>query len=43
MAAEIDVIDTWNMTIEPQPGVHSGTVRVQLPARPYTAIRLRGA
>lgn len=41
MTVEIDVIDTWNMSIEPVPGVHAGTVRVQLPARPYTAIRLR--
>ena len=41
MAAEIDVIDTWGMTIETRPGVHSGAVRVDLPARPYTAIRLR--
>jgi hypothetical protein len=41
MKAEIDVIDTWNMTIEPQPGAHQGEARVELPARPYMAIRLR--
>ena len=36
----IDVIDTWNMTIDRLPGVHTGTVRVELPARQYMAIRL---
>jgi len=41
MTAEIDVIDTWLMTVTPVPGIHSGTTRVDLPARPYVAIRLR--
>jgi len=41
MRARIDVLDTWNMTIDELPGVHEGTVRVELPARPYMAIRLR--
>ena len=41
MTARIDVIDTWNMTVAEMPGEHAGTVRVELPARPYTAIRLR--
>jgi hypothetical protein len=35
------VIDTWNMTVEPGLGVHRGTVRVELPARQYMAVRLR--
>lgn len=39
--AEIDVIDTWHMTVKPVPGIHTGAVRVQLPARPYLAIRVR--
>jgi len=43
MTAEIDVIDTWLMTVTTLPGVHSGTVRVDLPARPYVAIRLRAS
>ena len=43
MNAKIDVIDTWNMTLEPVAGVHSGTVRIDLPARPYCAIRLQRA
>jgi hypothetical protein len=38
---EIDVIDTWNMTVEPVPGVHRGAVRVELPARQYMAVRAR--
>ncbi len=38
---EIDVIDTWNMTIESVPGVHRGALRVELPARQYMAVRLR--
>ncbi|MGC5170550.1 DUF5605 domain-containing protein [Microbacterium sp. DT81.1] len=38
---EVDVIDTWGMTVEPVPGVHSGVVRVELPGRQYMAVRLR--
>jgi len=41
MTAEIDVIDTWAMTIETLPEPASGTVRVPLPARPYCALRIR--
>ena len=41
VTVEVDVIDTWNMTVETLPGVHSGQVHVDLPARPYIAIRLR--
>jgi hypothetical protein len=39
--ATIEVIDTWAMTIDRVPGVHEGEVRVDLPARPYIAIRVR--
>lgn len=38
---EVDVIDTWNMTVEPVSGVHRGTLRVELPARQFMAVRLR--
>lgn len=41
MRAEIDIIDTWQMTITPLPGTHEGTVRLQLPARRGIALRLR--
>lgn len=37
----VDVIDTWDMTVEPIPGLHEGHVLVPLPGKPYMAIRLR--
>ena len=40
MTAHVDVIDSWNMTVERLPGVHEGTVRFDLPGRPYCALRL---
>ena len=36
----VEVIDTWNMTIEDQ-GYHKGRFRVQLPGKEYMAIRIR--
>ncbi len=36
----IDVIDTWAMTVHRLPGEHEGTFRVELPGRPYMAVRL---
>jgi hypothetical protein len=36
----IDVIDTWGMTVDPVPGIHEGTVRVELPGRQWMAIRV---
>ncbi|MFF2315192.1 DUF5605 domain-containing protein [Arthrobacter sp. NPDC058097] len=38
---EIDVIDTWNMTVETLEGTYSGRFRVELPGRQYVALRLR--
>lgn len=38
---QIDIIDTWNMTITPIEGLHSGMTRVDLPQRPYIAVRYR--
>ena len=38
---EIELIDTWNMTVEKLPGTFSGSVRIQLPERQYMAIRMR--
>lgn len=38
---DIDVIDTWNMTVERVPGPCRGTVRVDLDRRQYMAVRLR--
>lgn len=37
---EAEVIDTWNMTIESR-GVVEGKCRVELPGRPFMAIRLK--
>lgn len=39
---DVDVIDTWNMTITPA-GRHKGHFRVDLPVRQYMGIRLRRA
>ena len=38
----VEVIDTWNMTVENR-GVFSGKCRIDLPATPYMAIRVRKA
>lgn len=35
----IDVIDTWNMTVEQLEGTHRATVRVPLPGRQFMAVR----
>ncbi|WP_159499884.1 DUF5605 domain-containing protein [Microbacterium sp. 18062] len=35
----VEVIDTWNMTVEPVPGIHRASVRADLPGRPYMAVR----
>jgi hypothetical protein len=40
---EVDVIDTWNMTVETLPGIFEGRFTVTLPAREYMAIRMRRA
>ncbi|NYD67586.1 DUF5605 domain-containing protein [Agromyces atrinae] len=37
----VDVLDTWNCTVETLPDVHEGTVRVDLPGRQFMAVRLR--
>jgi hypothetical protein len=37
----IDVIDTWNMTIETLPETFEGRFRIELPGRQYIAVRLR--
>jgi hypothetical protein len=39
----VEVIDTWNMTVETLPGVYEGSFRVDLPGRQYMAVRLRRA
>ncbi|WP_103063058.1 DUF5605 domain-containing protein [Actinomyces qiguomingii] len=39
--AAIDVIDTWNMTIEQVAAGVGGSVHVPLPSRPWMAVRVR--
>ncbi len=39
----VDVIDTWNMTIERQNGLYEGAFRIELPGRPYIAVRMEKA
>ena len=39
--AEIDVIDTWAMTVDTLPGIYTGRQTLELPARPYMALRMR--
>ena len=37
---EVEIIDTWNMTVTPA-GVHRGATRIELPGNQYMAIRVR--
>ena len=39
----VDVIDTWNMTIDRLPGTYTGTVRADLGGRQYMAVRIQRA
>lgn len=38
---QADIIDTWEMTVTPVPGVFSGNFLVPMPQKPYLAVRLR--
>lgn len=37
---EVEVLDTWNMTIEKK-GIFQGKIKVELPGREYMAVRIR--
>ena len=37
----VDVLDTWQLTVTPVPGTFAGTFPVDLPGRPFIAVRLR--
>lgn len=37
----VDVIDTWNMTVERLPGTVSGRFTVDMPGKPYIALRFQ--
>ena len=38
---EVDIIDTWNMTIDTLPDAVEGRFRLELPGRQFIAVRLR--
>lgn len=38
---EIELLDTWNMTVTKLPGTYSGSIQVDMPERQYMAIRMR--
>lgn len=40
MRVRAEIIDTWNMTVEPIDGIHEGSVRIELPARQFMAVRM---
>jgi hypothetical protein len=35
----VEILDTWNMTVTPMPGLFSGKLKVELPARQFMAVR----
>ncbi|WP_036718445.1 DUF5605 domain-containing protein [Paenibacillus harenae] len=37
---EVEIIDTWNMTIEKMPGSYEGSFRIDLPGKIYMAVRM---
>jgi hypothetical protein len=39
--AEVDIIDTWAMTIETVAGLQEGRAPIELPTKPYLAVRMR--
>ncbi len=39
-AYRVEIIDTWEMTIRELPGSFSGKFRVELPGKPYIAVRI---
>jgi hypothetical protein len=38
---QVDVIDTWEMTVTPVEGTFQGTFKIDLPGKPYMAVRIR--
>lgn len=39
-AYRIELIDTWQMTVQTLPGTYQGEIRLELPARPWIAVRM---
>jgi hypothetical protein len=38
---QVDILDIWNMTVTPVEGRFQGRFRLELPGRPYLAVRMR--
>ena len=38
---KLELIDTWNMTIEPLAGIYEGHIRIKMGAKQYMAVRMR--
>ncbi len=38
---QVDIIDPWEMTITPLDGTFSGKFKIELPGKPYMAVRVR--
>ncbi|MBN1639652.1 MAG: DUF5605 domain-containing protein [Anaerolineae bacterium] len=38
---EVDVIDTWEMTVDTLPGTFRNAAQIPLPGKPYLAVRIR--
>ncbi|MFC5451281.1 DUF5605 domain-containing protein [Paenibacillus aestuarii] len=38
---EMDLIDTWEMAVTRMQGLYEGVCRIELPAKPYMALRIR--
>lgn len=38
---EVELIDTWDMTIQKLPGTYKGSVRIDMPEKQYMAIRMK--
>ncbi|QJD85031.1 DUF5605 domain-containing protein [Cohnella herbarum] len=40
---QVEVIDTWNMTVEKLEGLYEGSFRIELPGKPFIAVRMTRA
>ena len=38
---KLELIDTWNMTVEELPETYEGKIRIRMGARQYMAVRMK--
>lgn len=38
---EVELIDTWDMTVQKLPGCYEGDIRIELPEKQYMAVRMK--